>query len=196
MNGCGSSKPSSRSTNNSLRLPRPCNAGGSSGVNCLQQTGRNREAFDLLKQLVADYPHDVGLLQQYVNALTQAGEDETAFRLLREAMAAPIEWLPYEAESLRSSYCQRMQERGRWPEVAAFLAEWLKRDPEMSTPYEEYLGALLRLDKLEEANAKGRTVACRGSDVGKVPAGSGCTAAGGRRVHARQLPRRPPQSHR
>jgi tetratricopeptide (TPR) repeat protein len=137
-------------------------------VNCLQQTGRNQEAFELLKQLVADYPHDVGLLQQYTGALIQAGEDETALRLLREAMAGTIERQPYEHESLRSVYCQRMQERGRWSELADFLNEWLKRDPEMSTPYEEYLGVLVRLDKLDDANAKAAQWLAEGRTLEKL----------------------------
>ena len=91
-------------------------------VNYLQQTGQAQEAMKLLKQLVADYPHDSNLLQQYANDLAQIGEHETAYRLLLEALGGKIEWQPYEEESLRSTYCQLMQSQGRWAEMADFLA--------------------------------------------------------------------------
>jgi Flp pilus assembly protein TadD len=133
--------------------------------NYLQQTGQAQAALEALKSLAADYPHDYSLQQQYANALAQAGEHEAAYRLLRDAMGAKIEWLPYELESLRSTYCQLLQQQGRWSEVAEFLKEWLKRDPESSSPSAEYLGALVRLDKIDEANA----LAARWLKEGEIP---------------------------
>lgn len=134
-------------------------------VNYLQQTSQPQEAMKLLRQLAADHPEDYSLQQQYAQSLAQAGERAAAFRLLRAALDGKTEWLSYEQDSLLNTYCQLMQGQGRWAELADYLKEWLKREPESTAPYEQYFSALVRLDKLGEAN----TLAGRWLDEARKP---------------------------
>ena len=151
-------------------------------VSYLQQTAQAEEAIKRLERLAADYPHDYNLRQEYAQRLANRGDHEAAFRLLRKALSGKIEWLSYEEESLRNTYNQLMQAQGRWTELDQFFAEWLKRNPETSTPYEQYLGILVRLDKLDEANA----LAGRWLAEGGKPSPAAAARAGGRGLHARQ----------
>ena len=145
-------RASSRFTSGSRPSPQAMKRWRQQQVSYLQQTGQAQEAMKLWKQLAADYPHDSGLLATIRQRLGQSGEHETAYRLLREALGGKIEWQPYEEESLRSTYCQLMQSQGRWAEMADVprgVAQTQSRDVDA---LRAILGALVRLDKLDEAN--------------------------------------------
>ena len=118
----------------------------------LQSTGQVNDSLIELKALVADYPWDYSVLQQLANTLANVGEHEAAYKLLREAIDGKREWYPYESESLRSCYSQLMQNQGRWKELAGWIAAWVAKNPESSTSYEQYFNALVRLDRIDEAN--------------------------------------------
>lgn len=123
-------------------------------VTHLQNTGQPHDALVELTKLAADYPLDYSLQQQLANALAGVGEHEAAYRLLREALDGKRQWLPYEEQSLRGAYSQLLQNQGKWKELVEWLAAWMAQKPETSMPYEQYLGALARLDRMDEVNAK------------------------------------------
>ncbi len=122
-------------------------------LSALQQTGRGDEVLRLQKQLATDFPRDYSMQQQYANALANAGDYPAAYAWLKRVLDAKAPWLPYEEEILRSTYAHLLEGQGRYPELVDYLADWIQRDPESTTPYARYLSALVRTDRMEKANA-------------------------------------------
>jgi predicted Zn-dependent protease len=118
----------------------------------LHQTGQAEEALRLQKQLATDFPHDVSLQQQYAQALAAAGDYAAAYAWLERALAGQTRWLPDEEESLRGTHASLLENHGRYADLAEFLAAWVKKDPESSSPYSQYLSALVRSNQLDRAN--------------------------------------------
>jgi tetratricopeptide (TPR) repeat protein len=118
----------------------------------LQEVGQGEEALRVQKQLATDFPHDVSLQQQYVQALAAAGKHPAAYAWLERILAGKPRWLSQEEESLRNTHAGLLESQGRHAELADYLAAWLKKTPESSSPYSQYLGALVRTDRLDQAN--------------------------------------------
>ena len=118
----------------------------------LQQTGQTEAALKLQRQSAEQYPHDYSLQQQYAQALANAGDYEGAYTWLTRAMDSGFEWQAYEMDSLRSTYTQLLQGQGRYQELADYLANALKQNPDGTTVYQQYLSALVHLDRVEQAN--------------------------------------------
>ena len=114
-------------------------------INYLRQTGQADEALRLRGQLAADYPRDWNLQQQYVQELINQREYQAASDWLDHVMAT------HEEESLRNLRAQLLRTRGHYGKLVEFLAEWVAGNPENTQAYTQYLTALIRTDRAEEA---------------------------------------------
>ncbi len=56
-------------------------------------------------------------------------------------------------ESLRYTEAQLLEGQGRYAELVDYLSGWVKENPESSSPYSQYLSALIRTDQMDRANA-------------------------------------------
>ncbi|HEY7424476.1 MAG TPA: VIT domain-containing protein [Gemmataceae bacterium] len=121
-------------------------------VYALQQTGQMDEALRLQKQMAVDWPHDYSLQQQYVQALANAGDYPAAYAWIKAVLDKKARWLPGEEESLRNTHTQLLEAQGHYPELVDYLAEWVKQNPQSSSPYAQYLSALIRNDQIEKAD--------------------------------------------
>lgn len=121
-------------------------------LSALQQTGQTDEALRLQKQLAVDWPHDFSLQQQYAQALVNAGDYPAAYAWLKAVLEPKARWLPSEEEQFRNTEAQFLETQGRYRELVDCLADWVKRNPESSSPYAQYLSALIRSDRMERAD--------------------------------------------
>jgi len=121
-------------------------------LSALQQTGQTDEALRWQKQLAVDFSRDYSLQQQYAQALASAGNYSAAYAWLKGVLDNNAHWFPYEEEYLRNTYAQILEGQGRYPELVDYLADWVKRNPESSSPYAQYLSALIRTDQIDKAN--------------------------------------------
>jgi tetratricopeptide (TPR) repeat protein len=119
----------------------------------LVQVGRNNEGLRLQKQLAIDYPDDVGAQRQYAQALGNSGDFAAAFAWLNRVLKPEARWLPDEEEALRDQYAALLYQQGQYAELAEYLAAWVKREPASTSPYLQYLSALIRIDKIDRADA-------------------------------------------
>ncbi|MHC4176708.1 MAG: VIT domain-containing protein, partial [Planctomycetota bacterium] len=145
-----------------------------SRVNYLRQVGRPDEALQLQGQLAKDYPHDYRLQQQYAQALANVGEYDAAYAWLDRVITDEAQWRPHEEDYLRRTYTQLLQNQGRWPEMADYLARWVERNPETSTAYQQYLGALMRINEIDKANSLIAAWLKEGRQQGKLPPDVSC----------------------
>ncbi len=122
-------------------------------ANYLQQTGRSDEWLALQKQLAEEYPHDANLQQQYAQNLANSGDIESAYAWITRVLTDQARWLPNEDESLRNCYSQLLEREGRYPELVDYLAGWIKRSPPGMSAYQQYLSALVKSGRMDEANA-------------------------------------------
>ncbi len=119
----------------------------------LQETGQNEEALRVQKQLAADYPREVSLQQQYVQALANSGDYPAAYAWLERVLAGEHHFLPSEEDSLRERHANLLESQGRYADLADYLAARVKKDPQSSSVYVHYLTTLLRTSKVDRANA-------------------------------------------
>jgi predicted Zn-dependent protease len=138
-------------------------------ANYLQNIGRPDEAITLQKELAVEYPHDVSLQTQYARALMNAREFDAAYAWLDKVNTDDARWRPHEDQQLRETYIGFLEEQGRWSDAADYLARWVERNPDASPAYERYLGALLRVDRLDEMNALIEKWLAAGRQEGKFP---------------------------
>jgi hypothetical protein len=122
-------------------------------VAALHRAGRPDETLRVRKQLAADWPRDASLQEQYARALADSGDHPGAYAWLERALAGESRWLPHEEETLRATHAALLESQGRIADLAEYLAAWIKKEPEQASPYAQYLSALLRCDRLEQANA-------------------------------------------
>ncbi|MCY2995196.1 MAG: VIT domain-containing protein [Planctomycetota bacterium] len=121
-------------------------------ISQLQQTGQAEAALKLQRQAAEQHPRNYSLQQQYAQALANVGDYAGAYAWLTRVIDSGFEWPVYELESLRNTYTQLLQGQGRYEELADYLAGWLKQNPDGTTVYQQYLSALVRLDRVEQAN--------------------------------------------
>jgi Flp pilus assembly protein TadD len=120
-------------------------------INMLRNVGRAEEALKLQEKLAAAYPRDYSLQEQYAQNVWNSGEHQAAMDWLKRVIDTG-KWLPYEAESLRNTLCQDMRSDGLYLELVEYLAKWCGKDPDDAAPYQEYLNALIRVDRVDEAD--------------------------------------------
>jgi len=121
-------------------------------INYLQQTGQSDRAIGLQRQLAEQYPHDYSAQRQYAQALANTRDYAAAYAWLQRVLTDEARWFPHEEESLRNTYAQYLRQEGRYPDLADYLAAWIERDPASSSPYSQYLTALIRTDRVGEAD--------------------------------------------
>jgi hypothetical protein len=119
----------------------------------LDRAGRPDETLRVRKELATGWPRDRSLQAQYARALADGGDHPGAYAWLERALAGEPRWLPHEEETLRSTHAALLESQGRLADLAEYLAGWVKKDPADSSPYAQYLSALIRSDRLDQANA-------------------------------------------
>lgn len=122
-------------------------------ANNLYGASRQDDARALQQRLATEYPRDYSVQQNYASTLFSAGQHDAAYAWLKRVLVKESRWNTHEEESLRSTYANFLQQQGRYPDLVGFLADWLKTNPESQSPYQQYLGALVRADQVEKANA-------------------------------------------
>ncbi|MFO1491099.1 MAG: VIT domain-containing protein [Kiritimatiellia bacterium] len=120
-------------------------------VQYLRNSGQADAAFEIEQALAREFSTDVYLQQQYANALGQRGEEAKALGWLLDLLAKKESWAPSERDVLRSAVVQLLESRGRYAEMAAYLETFLADQPEISTPYQQYLSALIRSNQEKKA---------------------------------------------
>jgi tetratricopeptide (TPR) repeat protein len=121
---------------------------------CLEQTDQSQEVVALCRELADRFPHDAGLQEQYARQLAKAGDCDAALARLNRALSAEARWNRWEENQLRKAYVEILREQGRYPELADWLAARLNRSPppESDELYHQYLTALIRADRVDQAN--------------------------------------------
>ena len=120
-------------------------------IDNLRKTGQADDALRLRGQLAADYPHDWNLQQQYVQELINSREYQAASDWLDRVMNPQARWATDEEESLRNLRAQLLRTRGHYDKLVELLARWVAGNPEGTSAYSQYLAALIRTDRAEEA---------------------------------------------
>jgi tetratricopeptide (TPR) repeat protein len=118
----------------------------------LQRAGRAAEALDLWRQLVEAYPRDLDFHLRYSQALWDAGRFEDAYAALGKALAG-ADRLPHEEFALRDRYADFLSAQGRYEDLVEFTGAWIAREPQWANAYARHLSALIRIDRVDDANA-------------------------------------------
>jgi tetratricopeptide (TPR) repeat protein len=133
-------------------------------INYLRNAGQQEEALALQGELAEQYPRDYNLQQQYAQSLVNARRFDGAGSWLDRVLVEESKWLTHEEESLRNVYTQMLRNRGDYRALVEYLAAWIENNPESGSAYQQYLSALVRADREDEANdtiqawlAEGRT---------------------------------------
>ncbi len=120
-------------------------------VELFQQIGQIDKALVLSKELALEYPRDYHAQYQHAQNLAHAGDYTAAYAWLNRVLVPEAKWEPNEENNLRGLYTSLLQQQSRYRELAEYLAEWVKRNPEYSQPYAQYLSALVRSNQAEKA---------------------------------------------
>jgi Flp pilus assembly protein TadD/predicted Zn-dependent protease len=115
------------------------------------RSGQSDKALPLFKSLAVDFPRDVNLQSQYFQHLVYAGDFDAAYAWIDRILGPDAEWDAGEEATLRTYNANYLQQQGRYRELAAYLADWIKRDPEQEQPYGQYLTALIRSNQGAQA---------------------------------------------
>ena len=121
-------------------------------VSPLIQAGQFDKALPLSKAFAVDYPRDQGLQYQYAQ---NGGEFRRLPRGVCLGSTASSQRSGSRAKStlLPGLFVQFLQQQGRYREMADYLAKWLERNPELESPYGQYLMALVRSNSAAKAEA-------------------------------------------
>jgi predicted Zn-dependent protease len=138
-------------------------------VTYLQQIGQLDEALRLRRELAEQYPRDAELQRSYAYALSRSGEYRAAYAWLDRVIVPAARWLPQEDFNLRSTYTNLLEQQSRYNDMVGYLADWIKLNPEWQTAYAQYLSALVKTDRADEANRLIRKWLEEGRQAGPLP---------------------------
>jgi Flp pilus assembly protein TadD len=113
----------------------------------LRSSGRADAAFEGEQALARELPADVEVQQRYAAALEARGDDKKAEAWLRGLLEKKATWSSSERDVLRLALVRLIENRGRFAEAATYLETIIADQPETSTPYNQYLSALIRSDQ-------------------------------------------------
>ena len=117
----------------------------------LNQAGRQSQAFEIYKQLAAEYRHDVPAQLQFVQALVSRGDYTAAYAWLEKVLAAEPLWSEYERERIHGRHADMLRNQSRYPELIEYLTRWVAENSSRPTAYEQYLSALIWDNRIDEA---------------------------------------------
>jgi len=136
----------------------------------LQNAGRDAEQLALLRELVRDYPAEDYHYRILARRLIEQGEYDAGYAVLQDALArAGANWSPRERDLLYEAWADHLKEQGRWADVAAVTAEWLKHHPEDSDAYERHIASLVYTRREGEADALVAAWLKAGLDASPLP---------------------------
>jgi len=122
-------------------------------ANLLVRLGRVDEMLVLRKEVAEAAPWDVDAQQQYGNALFKSGERKAAYAWLRQQLDRPEERAAHNRYQLRNTYADMLRREHRLDELVTFIEEWLEDGPVDGRPYRMYLSALIKADRLGDADS-------------------------------------------
>jgi Flp pilus assembly protein TadD len=122
-------------------------------VGLFQRSGQPEMALVLLKELANDFPRDADRQYAYARGLATTGDRPAACAWIDRTLASGVKWSAGEAYRLRDLHARLLEEGGRYKDLTAYLAAWLKLDPEAQQPYAMYLTALIRWNHADKAEA-------------------------------------------
>ncbi|MCE9564870.1 MAG: hypothetical protein K8U57_22780 [Planctomycetes bacterium] len=120
-------------------------------VDFFQQAGQSEKATGLLKELAIEYPREYSLQYRYAQSLASSGDYPAADAWLNRVLVPEAKWEAYEEEYLRGLFANFLQQQGRYRDLANYLANWFKQNPDSSQSYAQYLAALVRSNQAEKA---------------------------------------------
>jgi len=125
-------------------------------LSALDRLSRTEEAFRLREALTTTYPDDLQLQINFANALAGRGEVDRAVARLEEVLRQNGPWTDPEKDSLHSHAAYLLYQARRLVEFLAYVDAWIAAKPAAvsSTVFNQYLSALVMLDREAEADAR------------------------------------------
>ena len=117
----------------------------------LYNIGRQDEALKLMRNLAERYPSGSWFQSQYARWLVNTGEYDAAYQWIERVLSVEGRWWPAQEDDFRRQVVQFLENQGRLPQQARYLAQWVGRSPSRHEAYERYLSALIRTDQREKA---------------------------------------------
>jgi predicted Zn-dependent protease len=133
-----------------------------------ESAGRADAARALFKALAADFPRDARAQIEYTQALARSGDYPAAYAHLTAALAG--KWDRAGENALRDRYADLLRDQARWRDLADFLAEWGRRDPQWDHVYSIRLAALVRSNQAKRAEELAAEWLRAGQVEGELPA--------------------------
>ena len=117
--------------------------------------------------------------QQYAQALVQTRDYAAAKAWMDGALSGDAHWDAGEDEMLRNVITQMYREQDRYEDLAIYLAAWVATSPESTSAYQQYLSALIKNDRIEDATQLASEWLEAGLQPGRLakPAAARLTAA-------------------
>ncbi|MBI5759842.1 MAG: hypothetical protein HZA46_15090 [Planctomycetales bacterium] len=122
-------------------------------LSCHDGLGRHEDALALRRTMAEKAPWHLHWQIDSANRLLRAGQHDAAFAWLQKEFDRPIERLSHEDDSLRSAYADLYRSQVRWVDLLKFTTQWIARNPEYQSAYNQHLSALVFNDQLDAANA-------------------------------------------
>ena len=116
-----------------------------------------------------DYPRDANLQSQFVQNLANAGDYEAAYAWLNRMLGPDSKWDAGKEATLRNLYAGYLQQQSRYRELAVYLADSIKRNPELDQPYSQYVTALIRSNQANQAETLVGQWLREGQVTGELP---------------------------
>ena len=121
-------------------------------LSCHDGLGRHEAALALRRTMAEQAPWQLYWQTDYANRLSRAGQPDAALAWLQKEFDRPIERPSHEVDSLRSVYADLLRTQYRWADLLKFTTQWIARNPDYQSAYNQHLSALVFNDQLDTAN--------------------------------------------
>lgn len=111
--------------------------------------GEIAAAAKLHREMLADVPGDVYIRTRYAGRLNNSNRPDDALAFLKTELAKGDHWDQSEQNTLRFSFADILEGRGRYEEVLVFYEAWLPLEKTQSNLFPRYLTALVMNDKTD-----------------------------------------------
>ena len=122
-------------------------------VGALENAGHNAAALDLRRVLAEQLPWETSRQTEYARRLMSSDKSAEAYAWLDQQLARKIERTSSDQDSLRTAYADLYRTEFRWADLLNFTTDWVGRNPDDQTAYQQHLSALIYNDQLDAANA-------------------------------------------
>lgn len=113
-------------------------------LDALSIAGRNDENRELLTQLAANHPRDLGLQLQLIGQLRSSGDVAAALATITAALdRTGADWLEHESDQLHGQYCDILESEGRYADAATYARAWAEKNTTSHDAYSRQLAYLV-----------------------------------------------------